>query len=108
MKKKGGAPIPAAHLAQRSVHDAPSNAVHPGISARGKRATSPPSPELDHLGIQRDSAHAGSAIARALSRSPPPTGMPHGCFDTKLAKVLPRIALIVRAAAQTKILNRVL
>ena len=50
-----------------------------------------------------------------IDREPPvapplfqPSGVLHRRFYLRFAKVLPRIVLIVSAAAQTKILNRVL
>src|SRR6188768_1029826 len=41
-------------------------------------------------------------------QSTPPPGVLHGCLHTRFAEVLPRIALIVSAAAQAKILHRAL
>ena len=55
-----------------------------------------------------DSAQDGSAIARPLSGSTPPPGVLHRCVHTRFAVVLPRVALIVRAATQAKILDRAL
>ena len=80
------------------------NAVQLRISARCKRATPPPSPEP--FDPRRYGAQDGSALARILGGSTPPPGVLHRCFHTRFAEVLPRVPLIVSAAAQAEILNR--
>ena len=73
----------------------------------GERAAWPSSPD-PNFDAGRDSAQDWSAIARPLSDSPPPPGMLHGRFYTRSAVVLPRMPLIMSAAAQAKILDRAL
>ena len=47
-------------------------------------------------------------MARTLAGNRPPPGALHGCFYARFAIVLPCVPLIVSAAAQSEILNRVL
>jgi len=77
----------------------------PFISAPGKPAALPssPNPNFAHVGTQ---LRIGRLFTRTLSGRTPPPGAPHGGFYTRFAIVLPRVPLIVSAAAQAKILNR--
>src|SRR6187431_62048 len=84
------------------------NAVHSRISARGKRAASPPKRPNPPFDPWRGSAQDWSAIAPLSGSTPSPPGALHAGFHTRFAEVLPRVALIVSAAAQAKILNRAL
>jgi len=54
-----------------------------------------------------DSTQDWSAIAPLSGSTPPPCALHEG-FYTRFAEVLSRVALIVRAAAQAKILDRAL
>ena len=80
------------------------NAVHSRISAKVKRAASPPSPDPS-FDPSPDSVQDCSATARTLAGSTPPPGALHGCFYARFAIVLPCVPLIVSAAAQAQILN---
>ena len=60
----------------------------------------------DHGNARR--ADDWSTFARPLSSGTPPPGVLHGGFYTRFAIVLPRISLIVSAAAQSKVVDRAL
>ena len=64
-----------------------------------------PDPNFNHC---RDPGQDRSATAGIPSGSTPPPGVLHGRFYKRIPIVLPRVPLIVSAAAQAKILNRAL
>src|SRR6187399_1342275 len=77
----------------------------------------PSPPSTDQLRPRPGPGEVGSAIARLPRRSTLPAHSLNDSFHASLAKALPRVALIdalrdprrgMRAAAQPKILNRVL